>query len=134
MVSFINKDHELDQVQRLSNMKKLTKAEEEIMQIIWRLERCTVSDILNDLGEPKPPHSSISSIVRILEKKEFLDHKAYGRTYEYFPVISKDDYSKLSLKKLASDYFEGSMNNLVSFLVKEKESLLLQLSCGLLSQ
>lgn len=102
-------------------MKKLTKAEEEIMQIIWRLERCTVSDILNDLGDPKPPHSSISSIVRILEKKEFLDHKAYGRTYEYFPMISKDDYSKFSLKKLASDYFEGSMNNLVSFLVKEKD-------------
>ena len=102
-------------------MKKLTKAEEEIMQIIWRLERCTVSDILNDLGDPKPPHSSISSIVRILEKKEFLDHKAYGRTYEYFPIISKDEYSKFSLKKIAIDYFEGSMNNLVSFLVKEND-------------
>jgi len=103
------------------NMKRLTKAEEEIMHIIWRLERCMVSDILNDLGDPKPPHSSISSIVRILEKKEFLDHKAYGRTYEYFPIIEKDDYSKFTLKKIASDYFEGSMNQLVSFLVKEND-------------
>lgn len=102
-------------------MKKLTKAEEEIMQIIWRLDRCTVSDILADLGEPKPPHSSISSVVRILEKKEFLDHKAYGRTYEYFPIISKERYSKFTLKKMVGDYFEGSMNNLVSFLVKEKD-------------
>ena len=102
-------------------MKRLTKAEEEIMQIIWRLERCTVSNILADIGEPKPPHSSISSIVRILEKKEFLDHKAYGRTYEYFPIITKDAYSKFTLTKIVGDYFEGSMSNLVSFLVKEKD-------------
>jgi len=102
-------------------MKRLTKAEEEIIQIIWRLERCTVSDILNDIGDPKPPHSSISSIVRILEKKKFLNHKAYGRTHEYFPIISKDDYSKFTLTKIVGDYFEGSMSNLVSFLVKEKD-------------
>ena len=102
-------------------MKRLTKAEEEIMQIIWRLERCTVSNILEDIGDPKPPHSSISSIVRILEGKEFVNHKAYGRTYEYFPIISKDDYSKFTLTKIANNYFEGSMNNLVSFLVKEND-------------
>lgn len=103
-------------------MKKLTKAEEEIMQIIWRLDRCTVTDILNELGEPKPPRSSISSIVQILEKeRKFLGFKAYGRTYEYFPIVSKDEYSKFSLKKIVNNYFEGSMNNLVSFLVKEND-------------
>ena len=102
-------------------MKSLTKAEEEIMQIIWRLERCTVSQIIEDMGLPKPPHSSISSIVRILEKKVFVDHKAYGRTYEYFPVVSKEDYSKRTINQLVTDYFEGSMNRLVSFLVKEKD-------------
>jgi len=102
-------------------MQRLTKAEEDIMQIIWQLERCTVSDIIKELGEPKPPHSTISSVVRILEKKEFLDHKAYGRTYEYFPIITKEIYSKRTLKKLVTDYFEGSMNSLVSFLVKEKD-------------
>jgi len=103
----------------MSKIKRLTKAEEEIMHIIWRLERCTVSDILNDIGEPKPPHSSISSIVRILERKEFVDHKAYGRTHEYFAVVKKEDYSKFTLTKMVGDYFDGSVNNLVSFLVED---------------
>ena len=102
-------------------MQKLTKAEEEIMQIIWRLERCLVSDIIKDLAPAKPPHSSISSIVRILEKKGFVDHKAYGRTYEYFPIISKKEYSKSSLSKLVQDYFGGSPDQLVSFLVREND-------------
>ena len=103
-------------------MKRLTKAEEEIMQIVWQLGRCTVRDIIDEIAktQPKPPHSTISSIARILDDKGFLGHKAYGRTYEYFATISKDAYSKFTLKKLATDYFEGSMNRLVSFLVKEE--------------
>ena len=102
-------------------MKRLTKSEEEIMQIIWRLERCTVSEVIKELGLPKPPHSTISSIVRILEKKGFVDHKAYGRTYEYFPIVTREDYSKKTLKEFVSNYFEGSMNRLVSFMVKEND-------------
>jgi len=102
-------------------MQKLTKAEEEIMQIIWRLDRCIVSDIIKDLAPATPPHSSISSIVRILEKKGFVDHKAYGRTYEYFPIVTKKDYSKRSIQKLVTDYFGGSPDQLVSFLVKEND-------------
>lgn len=102
-------------------MKKLTKTEEEIMYHIWAKEKCTVSEILEELGTPKPPHSSISSIVRILEKKGFVGHKAYGRTYEYFPLIEKKEYTKSSLSSLVSNYFGGSVNSLVSFLVKEKD-------------
>lgn len=103
-------------------MEKLTKAEEEVMQIIWRLERCTVRDIREDIGGEKlPPHSTISTFVRILEEKGFVNHKAYGRTYEYFPIIEKEAYSKRSLHKLVDEYFEGSMNSLVSFLVKEND-------------
>jgi len=102
-------------------MKRLTKAEEEIMQMFWDHGPSTVSGLIEQMEPPKPPHSSISSIVRILEKKEFLDHKAYGRTYEYFPIIEKDLYSKFSLKRLVSNYFEGSMSELVSFLVKEDD-------------
>lgn len=105
-------------------MKKLTKAEEEVMQVIWLKGRCLVSDILEEIraqtGE-KPPHSTISSIVRILEKKAFVSHKAYGRTHEYFPIIEKEAYSKKTVGKLVKDYFEGSISNLVSFLVKEKD-------------
>jgi BlaI family penicillinase repressor len=103
-------------------MNRLTKAEEEIMQYIWDMGRCTVSQIIDAISdEPKPPHSSISSIVRILEKKGFVDHKAYGRTYEYFPIVTKESYTGVSLKKLLNDYFEGSAQSLVSFLVKEEK-------------
>ena len=113
-------------------MKKLTKAEEEVMQIIWKLERCIVSDIIEDMvksmGIEKPPHSTISSIVRILEKKGFVDHKAYGRTYEYFPIIDKETYSKSRVQNLVSNFFEGSPSQLVSFLVKEKNLSVEELS------
>jgi BlaI family transcriptional regulator, penicillinase repressor len=108
-------------------MQKLTKAEEEIMQIFWDRGRALVSDIIQDMPDPKPPHSSISSIARILERKGFLDHKAYGRTYEYFPIISKKEYSRFSLRKLVSGYFDGSFNELVSFLVKEEDLSLSEL-------
>ena len=102
-------------------MKKLTKVEEDIMQFIWDLEKCTVSQIIEQMTGPKPPHSTISSIVRILEKKGFVDHTAYGRTHLYHPTIDRKDYKKNSLKSLVSNYFDGSVENLVSFLVDEKE-------------
>lgn len=105
----------------MTNYKQLTKAEEEIMLYFWELGKCTVSEIINTMEEPKPPHSSISTIVRILEKKGFLDHKAYGRTYEYFPLISKEEYSNQSIDKMVIDYFDGSYTNLVSFIAKEKD-------------
>jgi len=102
-------------------MTRLTKVEEEIMQYIWELGRCTVSDILDLHTEPRPPHSSVSSVVRILEKKGFVDHKAYGRTYEYFPIVTKEEYSEKTISKLIEDYFGGSWNAMVSFLVKEEK-------------
>lgn len=102
-------------------MEKLTKAEEEIMQIIWKLGRCLVRDIIEHLGDPDIPHSTVSSVVRILEKKGFVNHKAYGRTYEYFPTIAKEDYSKEEISGFLTKYFKGSAKRLVSFLVKEKD-------------
>jgi len=105
----------------MSKTQKLTKAEEEIMQMFWDEGPSTVSQLIEKMEDPKPPHSTISSFVRILEKKGFVDHKAYGRTYEYFSVISKKEYSKFSLKSLVSNYFQGSMNELVSFLVEEND-------------
>ena len=110
------------------DIQKLTKAEEELMQMIWDEGRTTVSQLIDKMGTPKPPHSTISSIIRILEKKGFLNHKAYGRTYEYFPIIEKRDYSKFSIKGLVKNYFEGSMNELVSFLVEEEDLKLNELS------
>ncbi len=103
-------------------MKKLTKAEEEVMQVLWDKGRCTVKDIREAIDPVNPPpHSTISTFVRILEEKGFVDHKAYGRTYEYFPLVSKEAYSSDSLDQLAQDYFGGSMRKLVSFLVQEEK-------------
>ena len=105
----------------LVRMKKLTKTEEEIMHMFWLSGPSLVSELIAKMPEPKPPHSTISSIVRILEKKGFLKHKAYGKTYQYIPVIDKDDYSKMKVKDVISNYFEGSPDALVSFLVKQEK-------------
>lgn len=114
-------------------MKKLTKAEEEIMQIIWEIAPCTVSDIRNymvgEMGLKKPPHSTVSTMVRILDdKKGFLKHTAYGRTFVYKPKVTKDEYSRQSVRTLVQDYFGGSMNRLVSFLVQEEDLSLRELN------
>ncbi len=102
-------------------MQKLTTSEEEIMQYLWELERATVSQIIEQMPEPRPPHSTISSFIRILEKKDFVSHKAYGKTHEYFPLVSKEQYSTRSVMELVRDYFDGSVNSLVSFLVKDEK-------------
>jgi BlaI family transcriptional regulator, penicillinase repressor len=106
----------------MTRIKSLTRAEEDIMQYIWQLGRCTVSDILDKLPDPRPPHSSISSVVRILERKGFVDHKAYGRTHEYFSVITKEEYSRKSVLSLIKDYFNGSPSELVSFLISKEDA------------
>jgi predicted transcriptional regulator len=102
-------------------MQKLTKAEEEIMQLIWDLGRGTVSDLLERIEEPRPPHSTVSSVVRILEKKGYVDHKAYGKTHEYFPIVAKEDYGRRSLTDVLRNYFDGSVSRLVSHLVEDKK-------------
>ena len=107
--------------------KILTKAEEEIMKHIWQLGRCTVSNIIEEMKKPETPHSSVSTIVRILERKGFVDHKAYGRTHEYFPLVSKEDYSRRSLLSLLKDYFDGSTPQLVSFLVEQEKTSIAEL-------
>ena len=108
----------------MSRIKNLTRAEEDVMHYLWQLDRCTVSNILDAMPEPRPPHSSISSIVRILERKGYVDHKAYGRTYEYFPIITKEEYGRRNVLSLIRDYFNGSPSELVSFLVNKEETSL----------
>ena len=106
-------------------MKKLTKAEEEIMQVLWELGEGAVGDIRTKLAEKAggkmPAHSTISTMMKILNEKGFVDYKAYGRTFVYRAQLSKDDYSQQSLHTLMQDYFGGSANRLVSFLVKGKD-------------
>lgn len=104
-----------------STLKELTKAEEQVMHHLWDLEKAFVKDILAQMPEPKPAYNTVSTIVRILEEKGFIDHKAYGKTHEYYPVISKEQYSSFTAGNLLSNYFNGSVKDLVSFFVKEQK-------------
>jgi BlaI family transcriptional regulator, penicillinase repressor len=115
-------------MKRKTTLQTLTKAEEEVMQVIWQLERCLVRDIIEQLGDPDMPHSTISSVVRILEKKGFVDHKAYGKTHEYFPVVSKEEYAKHGVTSLVEKFFGGSPKRLVSFLVQNQDMNLKELN------
>ncbi|BBE20322.1 transcriptional regulator, MecI family [Aquipluma nitroreducens] len=100
-------------------MKELTKAEEQIMQELWTLEKAFVKEIVDKLPEPKPAYNTVSTIIRILEKKGFVDHYAYGKTHQYFPLISKTDYTKSYFKNFLSGYFSNSFQEMVSFFAKE---------------
>jgi len=103
-------------------MEELTKTEERVMQVLWKLKQCFVKDIIDALpDDPKPPYNTISSVVRLLEKKGYVGYKAYGKTYEYFPQISKTEYRKIFFKKMVSGYFDNSVESLLSFMVKEEQ-------------
>ena len=101
--------------------KQLTKAEEQIMQVLWNLEEASVKEVIALLPEPKPAYNTVSTIIRILETKEFVDHKAVGRGFVYYPIIEKETYSNQSLHKLMNGYFNGSFKSMVSFFVKENK-------------
>lgn len=102
-------------------LKELTKAEEQIMQILWQLKEGIVKDILERIPEPKPAYNTVSTVVRVLEGKGFIDHKAYGNSHVYFPLISEDEYKKFTFDKLMNNYFDNSYKSLVSFIADEKD-------------
>jgi predicted transcriptional regulator len=102
-------------------MKELTKAEEQVMKILWRIEKGFVKDVLEKMPEPKPAYNTVSTIIRILEKKGFVSYKAYGKTHEYFPIVDMTSYSNFYLKNFIGGYFGGSFQKLVSFFAKENE-------------
>ena len=102
-------------------MQLLTKAEEEIMQVLWKLERGFVKDVLEHFKNPKPAYNTVSTIIRILEKKGFIDHESFGKTHRYFPKIARNEYRKFYLNNMLSKHFGGSLSNLVSFFAKENE-------------
>lgn len=102
-------------------MKQLTKAEEDIMQILWDLGEGNVAAIMDELPEPKPAYNTVSTIVRILESKEFVDYRKEGRGHIYFPRMPRSEYSNQSLNKLVDGYFQGSFKSMVSFFVKKND-------------
>jgi predicted transcriptional regulator len=101
-------------------MKKLTRKEEEVMKILWKLEKAFVKDIIEEYDDPKPHYNTVSSLVRLLQDKGIVGFKQYGNTYEYFPLMTKEDYRKTFMKQVISDYFDNSYKSAVAFFVKEK--------------
>jgi len=118
-------------------MKTLTKAEEQMMQAIWRVKEGFIRDIMEALPTPKPHQNTVSTILKILVEKEFVGVRIVGRQHQYYPLVTKDAYSKASIKSLVKGYFGGSFSDAVSFMVKENslsledlETLLSQLKKG----
>ncbi|TBW30052.1 BlaI/MecI/CopY family transcriptional regulator [Gramella sp. KN1008] len=102
-------------------MKQLTKAEEEIMQILWDLKEANVAGIIKEMPTPKPAYNTVSTIVRILESKGFVSHRQEGKGYIYFPVLEKETYSNQSINQLMNNYFNGSFKSMVSFFMKKND-------------
>jgi len=101
--------------------KELTKAELQIMHLLWDKERAYINDLLEEMPEPRPAYNTVSTIVRILEKKGFVSHKSYGNTHHYFPIIDKDTYLNSLMSGIMNSFFSGSVANMVSFLSKKEQ-------------
>ena len=104
--------------------QELTRAELEIMQVIWKKGKVLVHDILDEMPEPKPAYNTVSTIVRILESKGFVSHKAYGRTYEYFPLVAKDEYTGTYMRTVLDNFFDGSVSRMVNFFSSQQSIIL----------
>jgi BlaI family transcriptional regulator, penicillinase repressor len=100
-------------------MKPLTKAEEQVMQALWKLGKAFLRDLVDAMPNPKPHQNTVATLLKILAEKEFVGINVISRHHEYYPLVTKDEYSKRSMKQLVKGYFEGSFSNVVSFLVKE---------------
>lgn len=101
-------------------MNKLTRKEEEVMKILWEINKGFVKDIMELYPDPKPHYNTLSSLVRLLEEKGFVDHKAYGNTHQYFPLIAKQAYRKTFIKDVVKDYFDNSYKQTVSLFIEEE--------------
>lgn len=100
--------------------QELTRAELEVMQILWRIGRGVVHAIIDEMEEPRPAYNTISTVVRILEKKGFVGHKAYGKTHEYYPTVTKEEYTSRYMTTVLDNFFDGSLSRLVSFFSSER--------------
>ncbi len=102
-------------------IQQLTKAEEQVMQYLWKLGKAFLKDLLDQFPEPKPHTNTVSTILKVLKEKKFVQYEVFGRQHEYYPVVSQEQYSGKSMKSLVKNYFEGSYKNAVSFLVEKNE-------------
>lgn len=104
-----------------ATFKPLTKAEEDIMRVLWKLEHAFVKDIIALMPAPKPHYNTVSTIIKILVDKGFVHYETFGKSNRYFPIVAKEQYSKKSMKQFMRKYFDGSFANMLSFFVQEKD-------------
>ncbi len=102
-------------------MKEITKAQEEILKALWKIKEGAVSDVLDKIKEPKPAYNTVATVIKVLEKKDYVSHKTFGKTNVYYPLITENEYAKNILKDTAKGFFNGSLNQMVSFFVKNKD-------------
>lgn len=108
-------------------MKEITKAQEDLLKALWEVREGAVSDILDSLPEPRPAYNTVATVIKVLEKKGYVSHKTYGKTNVYFPVVTKKDYAQHILKDTFKGLFNGSLNQMVSSFVKNKDVSLTEL-------
>jgi BlaI family penicillinase repressor len=104
-----------------TSFKPLTKAEEEIMQVLWKLDQAFVKDLVDELPEPKPHYNTVSTIIKILSDKGFVASESFGKSNRYYPLVKKEEYTKKTMTQFLKGYFEGSYTNMLSFFAKEKD-------------
>jgi predicted transcriptional regulator len=102
-------------------IKELTRAEEQIMQVLWQLKKGFVKDVIDILPEPKPAYNTVSTIIRILETKGFIDHAAFGKSHQYHPIVSREQYQNFATDKLLNGYFDNSVKRMFSFFVQKEK-------------
>lgn len=119
--------HSMVQPKGIMNMKELTKAEEQIMQVLWKIKRGFINDIIQELPNPNSPYTSVSTIVRILEQKGFVAHNAYGHTHEYYPLVEREAYTHDFLRTFLGNYFSNSYRSLASFFTSKEDLSLKEL-------
>jgi predicted transcriptional regulator len=102
-------------------MKKLTRAEEQVMKILWEIGEGLVKDVIARFPDPKPAYNTVSTVIRVLEKKGFITHKAYGNTYVYFPSVRKEEYARIHFMDFVKDYFNDSFTQMAAFFAREKK-------------
>lgn len=108
-------------------MLEITKAQEEILRVLWEIEEGVVSDVIAELPDPKPAYNTVSTVIRVLEKKNYVTHKTYGKTHVYYPIIGKKEYAQHVLKDSLKSFFNGSLKQAVSFFVNQKDASVAEL-------
>ena len=105
----------------MSEQKELTKAELQIMQVLWRKENAFVNEILQDLEEPRPAYNTVSTVLRVLQNKGFVAYRSFGKNYQYYPLVSKESYTNRFMNRVVDNFFSGSVKAMVSFFNKKEK-------------